>query len=226
MVMNYKEYIGREDEFDFLAGNQFCLLYLSGLREYHKVLDFGCGALRLGRLLIPYLNVGNYHGFDPNNYLWEDFIKNEFSEDYINKRKANLKNRIENIDSNYDYIIAHSIFTHTGVDLLQKYLNLFYDILIEDGITYATFYIHKEFSNKENGWKYKDCYAYTEEYILEQANIVGFKCQKINWYHPRQHWFAFYKKDQNIVNEIGKPIKNLENILAFEKKDAPIKYVR
>ena len=36
----------------------------SGLRPEHRLLDFGCGALRLGVLAIPYLDAGNYFGVD------------------------------------------------------------------------------------------------------------------------------------------------------------------
>ncbi len=36
----------------------------AGLRPADRLLDFGCGALRLGLWVIPYLDVGNYFGVD------------------------------------------------------------------------------------------------------------------------------------------------------------------
>jgi len=42
--------------FDFVVG--------AGLRPEHRLLDFGCGALRLGIFAIPYLEAGNYFGVD------------------------------------------------------------------------------------------------------------------------------------------------------------------
>ena len=36
----------------------------AGVRPEHRVLDFACGALRIGVWLIPYLNEGNYFGVD------------------------------------------------------------------------------------------------------------------------------------------------------------------
>lgn len=36
----------------------------AGLRPEHRLLDFGCGALRLGIVAIPYLETGNYFGVD------------------------------------------------------------------------------------------------------------------------------------------------------------------
>lgn len=36
----------------------------AGLRPEHRLLDFGCGALRLGNWAIPYLDEGNYFGVE------------------------------------------------------------------------------------------------------------------------------------------------------------------
>jgi SAM-dependent methyltransferase len=42
----------------------FDFLVESGLRPEHRLLDFGCGALRLGIWAIPYLDQGKYFGID------------------------------------------------------------------------------------------------------------------------------------------------------------------
>jgi SAM-dependent methyltransferase len=36
----------------------------AGLRPEHRLLDFGCGALRVGNWVIPYLDEGNYFGVE------------------------------------------------------------------------------------------------------------------------------------------------------------------
>lgn len=61
----------------------FNLLTSVGLRQHHRVLDIGCGSLRVGRLLIPYLNQGNYFGVEPNEWLVSDGILNEIGQDQI-----------------------------------------------------------------------------------------------------------------------------------------------
>jgi SAM-dependent methyltransferase len=58
----------------FMGATQFRLLTTLGLREHHSLLDFGCGSLRAGRLLIPYLLPGRYYGLEPNRCLIEDGI--------------------------------------------------------------------------------------------------------------------------------------------------------
>lgn len=43
---------------------EFTALLQAGLKPHHCVIDFGCGTLRLGRHLIPFLDPGNYWGLD------------------------------------------------------------------------------------------------------------------------------------------------------------------
>jgi hypothetical protein len=49
-AQHYRAYVGPPDRFDFMSATQFALLFALGLRDHHRVLDFGCGSLRLGRL--------------------------------------------------------------------------------------------------------------------------------------------------------------------------------
>jgi hypothetical protein len=57
------------------------------------VLDFGCGSLRLGRLLIPFLNERRYYGIEPNYWLIEDAIERELGQDAIRIKKPTLSAR-------------------------------------------------------------------------------------------------------------------------------------
>jgi SAM-dependent methyltransferase len=47
-----------------LGSYMFEFLVESGLRPQHRLLDFGCGSLRLGVFAIPYLEAANYFGID------------------------------------------------------------------------------------------------------------------------------------------------------------------
>ena len=71
---HYSSYVGPPKLWDELGASQFRLLTALGLRENHRLLDVGCGALRAGRLLMPYLNKGCYYGIEPNMWLVEDAI--------------------------------------------------------------------------------------------------------------------------------------------------------
>ena len=63
---HYRAYVGPPEDYDLVAAMTFNLLTTLGLRQHHSLLDVGCGSLRIGRLLIPYLNRGKYFGIEPN----------------------------------------------------------------------------------------------------------------------------------------------------------------
>ncbi|MBK5117071.1 MAG: hypothetical protein JJE23_09160 [Thermoleophilia bacterium] len=46
-------YVGPPEYFDLITAMSFGLLTVLGLRERHRLLDIGCGSLRVGRVLIP-----------------------------------------------------------------------------------------------------------------------------------------------------------------------------
>ena len=65
-MASYRNFVGPQERYDIVSAMTFNLLTTLGLRQHHRVLDIGCGSLRNGRLLIPYLDPGNYVGFEPN----------------------------------------------------------------------------------------------------------------------------------------------------------------
>jgi cyclopropane fatty-acyl-phospholipid synthase-like methyltransferase len=222
LEVNYKEYVGREDEFDFSAASQFSLLFHFGLRENSKVLDFGCGCLRLGRLLIPFLENGNYFGYDPNPSLYEQFIKDNSYNEIVNFKSPHLMSTLTG--NSFDFIIAHSVFTHTGVDLFDKYISDLKSRLSEKGFILATFYVSSQKSNQKNGWRYKECYAYTDKHIKSVASKNDLLCERLNWWHPRQIWYSFsFTAFPSLF--LGKPVQNTENMVIYKKDgQVPEKY--
>jgi SAM-dependent methyltransferase len=107
----------------------------AGLRPEHRLLDFGCGALRVGVWAIPYLDAGNYFGVDSHvmsleaattyeipfhgleakrpRLLWNDDF--EFSHfgttfdmivDFASSSHFKKKRRRERIFSNYVDVLA------------------------------------------------------------------------------------------------------------------------
>ena len=77
---HYRAYVGPPEDYDLIAAMTFNLLTTLGLRQRHSLLDVGCGSLRIGRLLIPYLNRGKYFGVEPHEWLVEAGIKCELGE--------------------------------------------------------------------------------------------------------------------------------------------------
>jgi SAM-dependent methyltransferase len=53
-----------QQEFDRSGEKYLNILIEAGMQPHHRCLDYGCGALRVGRKLINYLEPGNYFGMD------------------------------------------------------------------------------------------------------------------------------------------------------------------
>ena len=79
----YRAYVGPPEDYDLVAAMTFNLLTTLGLRQHHSLLDIGCGSLRIGRLLIPYLNRGKYFGIEPNEWLVEEGIRRELGQSLV-----------------------------------------------------------------------------------------------------------------------------------------------
>src|SRR5271167_1446401 len=84
---HYRAYVGPPQDYDLVAAMTFNLLTVLGLRQHHSLLDVGCGSLRNGRLLIPYLNNGNYTGIETNKWLVGEGIRRETGRDQIRIKK-------------------------------------------------------------------------------------------------------------------------------------------
>jgi SAM-dependent methyltransferase len=195
---HYAAYVGPPQQYDFMGASQFRLLTTLGLREHHSVLDFGCGSLRVGRLLIPYLLAGRYYGLEPNQWLIEDGLNRELGAAALKLKRPTFRNdadfSVDKFDVQFDYILAQSIFSHAGRDIISVALDSFKKNLADSGLVIATF-IHPhqlqdtpEFQG--NGWVYPGCVSYNEATVLELIQGAGLAGRAIPWFHPRQTWFV------------------------------------
>src|SRR6187551_1973535 len=123
----YRAYVGPPEDYDLIAAMAFNLLTTLGLRQHHSLLDIGCGSLRIGRLLIPYLNRGKYFGVEPNKWLVEEGIRRELGETLVQIKRltfffSDLPDTIEQAETAFDFALAQSIFSHCGLDLIKGWL--------------------------------------------------------------------------------------------------------
>ena len=140
---HYRAYVGPPGQYDFMGATQFRLLCTLGLRDDHSVLDFGCGSLRAGRLLISYLRPNRYFGLEPNRWLIDDAVAREIGNDMTLLKKPTFRYEddftADHFRTSSDYIVAQSIFSHTGRDLIEISLNSFHRTLKRDGLAIVTF---------------------------------------------------------------------------------------
>jgi SAM-dependent methyltransferase len=192
---HYRAYVGPPEDYDLIAAMTFNLLTTLGLRQHHSLLDVGCGSLRIGRLLIPYLNRGKYFGVEPNEWLVREGIKRELGETLLQIKCptfffSDSPEVIAQANTSFDFVLAQSIFSHCGLDLIKNWLSAISRSLAQNGGLIATFLIGDEDSPKM-GWIYPDCVNYRPATLEWAAADVNLRFQILDWKHPRQTWALF-----------------------------------
>ena len=203
---HYSAYVGPPALYDLMGASQFRLLTALGLRERHSVLDFGCGSLRVGRLLLPYLQPGKYFGIEPNAWLVQDAIAAEIGQDQVRLKQPRFSHnedfRTDVFGAVFDFILAQSVLSHTGRDLTPRLLANFADSLADTGLVLATF-VHVgsmglAAETQQDGWVYPGCYAYHPETILGWIRAAGLFGRWLPWFHPSQQWYAMAKSAKHL----------------------------
>jgi SAM-dependent methyltransferase len=122
----YRAYMRKPQDYGWMGAYQFEYLLRLGLRERDSLLDIGCGSLRGGRLFIPYLLPGRYHGIDTDVSLIEEGLDHELGRSILDVKRPTFL-----IDDDFtcsafgrtfDYVLAHSIFSHTPVAQMRRCL--------------------------------------------------------------------------------------------------------
>jgi SAM-dependent methyltransferase len=192
---HYRAYVGPPEDYDLIAAMTFNLLTTLGLRQNHSLLDVGCGSLRIGRLLIPYLNRGKYFGIEPAEWLVAAGIKHELGEAVIETKRPTFfftdsPGILKRANISFDFAVAQSIFSHCGLDLIKGWLSAISGSLAQNGALVATFLPGEE-DCKQTGWVYPECVNY-RPLTLERASAdVNFRFEILDWKHPRQTWALF-----------------------------------
>lgn len=193
---HYTAYVGPPEQYDFMGATQFRLLCALGLRAHHRVLDFGCGSLRAGRFLLMYLNPGCYYGIEPNRWLIEDAIKHQIGQGAIDIKQpvfdGNDRFETQHLGVQFDYIVAQSIFSHTGRQVTEKCLSQFAGSIKPTGRIIASFW-HADEDPPPGDWFYPGCVTYRPSSIAQIIAGAGLVGRKIPWYHPRLVWYVMGK---------------------------------
>jgi cyclopropane fatty-acyl-phospholipid synthase-like methyltransferase len=195
---HYTAYVGPPEQYDFMGATQFRLLTTLGLREHNSLLDFGCGSLRAGRLFISYLLPGRYYGLEPNRWLVEAGIEEQIGRSMLELKRPTFLYHSDfsatRFGITFDHILAQSIFSHSGREIIAKCFAEFKICLAPNGLVLATFVRpHQLDETREyegSGWIYPGCVAYREETIFALAEKAGLAGRILPWFHPRQTWFA------------------------------------
>ena len=195
---HYRAYVGPPLEYDLVGASQFRLLVALGLRAHHRCLDVGCGSLRAGRLLIPWLEPDHYRGIEPNAWLVDAGIEHELGREIVRLKRPRFDHN-DQFDCavfghSFDFIIAQSVLSHTGGALFQKAIRNMAAALEAGGVIVATFVLPERKPKAPHGlevegWIYPGVASFTAEQVEQICRSAGLVMRLIPWRHPRQQWF-------------------------------------
>tara|TARA_B100001123_G_scaffold446040_1_gene599234 strand:+ start:8177 stop:8944 length:768 start_codon:yes stop_codon:yes gene_type:complete len=114
-----------------------------GLKPEHRLLDYGCGVLRAGRYLIPYLNRGHYVGIDiSKNRIRKGHLVLSSAgisrDDYeVHLTKDCLLKELKN--QRFDVVWANSVLTHMPEQDIRLFLRALKSHFKQGGTFFFTF---------------------------------------------------------------------------------------
>lgn len=201
---DYRLAVGPPEVYDIMGAMQFNLLTFFGLRDYHFLLDVGCGSLRGGRLFIPYLLPKHYFAIEPYRQLIQKGIEHELGKDIVKIKKptfSNEKNLTFSVfGRKFDFILATSIFTHTSQKQMRKCFDEAKKTMKSNSIFCASFLDNgKDYNGNKWAPHFKPI-SYTSEFIKKTAREYKFFCKIIDWPHPYGHKWAIIVNPENKKN--------------------------
>lgn len=203
---HYRAFVGPTERYDLIGATQFSLLFLLGMREHHRLLDFGCGSLRLGRLAIPYLRPGGYFGVEPEAWLVEEGFDRELGRDARAIKRPrfdyNREYRADVFGERFDFIVAQSIFSHTGTDASRRALGSFASVLADGGLVVANWLIGAETAElapDDCDWVYPGCVPFEQARVERLAAEAGLAARRCPWPHPGGLTWFVMAKDANAL---------------------------
>lgn len=112
-----------------------------GLKPQHKLLDIGCGPLRLGMQAVPYLEPNNYFaidGFKPYLNLGQEIFKElELSDNYSVLHNDSFE--FGHFDDHFDFAIASAVITHLSKSQVDKVFDELKKVMNKDGVFLMTY---------------------------------------------------------------------------------------
>jgi SAM-dependent methyltransferase len=126
--------IGRGDEWESHGIMQRDFLIEQGMKPHHRLLDVGCGPGRGARRFVPYLLSAKYTGVDISQKCLEHANALADSEGWGERLPMFLRSGDLYLPGPpYDFIWAHSVFTHLPAAQIAKMIGNVARLLADSG---------------------------------------------------------------------------------------------
>ena len=180
---------------DFLVGQ--------GLAPDMRFLDVGCGSLRAGRLLVPYLDPGNYYGIDIGAEIIEAGYERELDDEARARLPLSNLRMTDRFDADFgvgfDMAIAQSVFTHVSLNHIRLCLHRLGKVMNPGGRFFATFNMRVQDYPIDGTWgRYhteRNVFWYYRRDLRYAAEGTPFSFRYIGeWGHPRKQKIVEYTR--------------------------------
>jgi SAM-dependent methyltransferase len=201
------------------------LFFLLGMRERHMFLDFGCGSLRSGRLVMTYLAKERYYGIDPNQWLIDAAIEHEIGPSMVAIKRPrfafNSDGTMTSFGVSFDFIHAHSVLTHAPPSLARNFFLEAAKVLTPNGLVVATF-LRGDADSDGAEWVYPELVTYRLETLLGWALDAGLQLLPIQWPHRNQTYFVAARREVDLGPVLDDPFRTYGiRLVGPEKQPSP-----
>lgn len=127
------------DTFEQAGREQMIALLGEGLNPESKVLEIGCGCLRIAYWLVRFLDPGCYHGIEPASQRVEYGLRYLFTPEELalKEPRFDFNSRFDSsvFGERFDFFLARSIWTHASKVQIEATLDSF----VRDSISSSVF---------------------------------------------------------------------------------------
>ncbi len=194
----YREVVGRtaasdpdlaigsasRDRWLALGQLQFDYLVDHGLEPHHRMLEIGCGNLRAGWRFIDYLDGGHYYGIDASPdilFAAQHTLAEQGLQDKLPHLTPVRDLRFQFLpQGHFDVVHAHSVFSHTPIDIIEECIAHLDRVLAPDGFLDLTF---NATSGREHHVVREDFY-YRPQTLIRLAERYGFHAEVLGDWSP------------------------------------------